>query len=83
MKYYKPKHMKQTEERKTSRLRQFPIPGWLFTIFQIPAYHTLPCLYQAYPVSWFLTFAVEAILFLFLCREKQKSQNTLPQRSIA
>ena len=56
---------------------------WIHTIFQIPAYHTLPCLYQAYPVSWIITFTVEAILFLFLCRKKQKIQDILPQRSIA
>jgi Na+-driven multidrug efflux pump len=56
---------------------------WIQTIFQIPKYHTLPVLYQIYPVSWFLTFFVSFALFLFLLRKKQKTENSLPQRSIA
>ena len=56
---------------------------WIHTIFQIPQYHTLPVLYQIYPISWFLTFFVSFVLFLFLLRKKQKIENTLPQRSIA
>lgn len=56
---------------------------WVYTIFQIPQYHTLHCLFQSYPVSWILTFSVEIVLFLLICKKKQKSENTLPQRSIA
>lgn len=52
---------------------------WIYTIFQ--KHHTLACLYQSYPVSWILTFLVEAALFLFICNKKQKAENTLPQRS--
>ena len=56
---------------------------WIQTIFQSPKYHTLPFLYQIYPISWALTFLVTSILFLIICNKKQRSQNTLPQRSIA
>lgn len=42
---------------------------WIQTIFQIPTYHTLPVLYQAYPTSWLITFAVETILFLMIIRK--------------
>jgi hypothetical protein len=56
---------------------------WIHTVFTIPKYHTLPCLYIIYPISWFLTFAVSSVLFMFLCNKKQRSENPLPQRSIA
>ena len=56
---------------------------WIQTIFQVPKYHTLPVLYQAYPASWFLTFGVEAILFLLICNKKQNINTSLRKRSIA
>lgn len=36
---------------------------WIFTVFQIPAYHTPQWLYLSYPVSWILTLAAQTILF--------------------
>ena len=56
--------------------------AWVYTIFQIPQYHTMACLYQSYPVSWIITFSVEFILFIVICKKKQSSENPLPQRSI-
>ena len=35
MKFYKPNHPAQAQTEKTSRLPKFPIPGWLFAVFQI------------------------------------------------
>ena len=35
MRFYKSKYSKQAEAGKTSRLPKYPIPGWLFTLFQI------------------------------------------------
>lgn len=29
---------------------------WIFSIFQIPAFHTLRCIYFSYPISWLLTY---------------------------
>lgn len=43
--------------------------GWIYTIFQIPAYHTPQCLYISYPVSWFLTFSIQLCFFLKLTRK--------------
>ena len=34
---------------------------WIYTIFQ--SYHTLPCLYISYPISWTLTFLVHLACF--------------------
>lgn len=42
--------------------------GWIYTIFQVPAYHTPQCLYISYPVSWFVTFAIQMFFFLKLIR---------------
>lgn len=35
MLFYKPKHSAQTKGKKTSRLPQFSVPGWLFALFQV------------------------------------------------
>lgn len=54
---------------------------WVYTIFQIPKYHTLSCLYQSFPLSWILTFAVQATLFLLICNKKIRTEKSIPQRS--
>lgn len=46
---------------------------WIFTIFQIPEYHTTTMLYLSYPVTWILTFMVHVICF-FLVRRKYPVQ---------
>ncbi len=50
---------------------------WVYTIFQIPQYHTLACLYQSYPVSWILTFTIEANAFIILYKRKAKADHLL------
>ena len=37
--------------------------GWIYTIFQIPAFHTSRCLYISYPVSWTITFLCQLAVF--------------------
>ena len=37
--------------------------GWIFTVFQIPRFHTLFWLYFSYPVSWSFTFAAQFLAF--------------------
>ena len=36
---------------------------WIFTIFQIPAFHTLFCLYLSYPISWALAYVAHVFCF--------------------
>ena len=43
---------------------------WIFTYFRSPAHHTLDVLYLSYPISWIVTFAVEALVFVVLLRRK-------------
>lgn len=45
---------------------------WIYTIFRIPKYHTLPSLYFSYTVSWTITFITEIIIFVMLLRKFKK-----------
>ncbi|MBQ8180381.1 MAG: MATE family efflux transporter [Ruminococcus sp.] len=48
---------------------------WIYTIFQIPKYHTLQNLYLSYTISWSLTFVTELIVFIVLLRKLQKKKS--------
>lgn len=48
--------------------------GWIFTIFQIPEFHTLPCLLISYPISWALTFATEISVYFILANKRKKAR---------
>lgn len=48
--------------------------GWIYTIFQIPEYHTPECLYLSYAISWAVTFLIELIVFIFVYRKRAKTQ---------
>ena len=43
---------------------------WIWTLFQIPQYHTLEVLYLSYPVSWAVTFGAHMICYLIGSRKK-------------
>ena len=46
--------------------------GWIYTIFQIPEFHTPQCLYLSYAISWALTFLTELTVFIFVYRKHVK-----------
>lgn len=48
--------------------------GWIYTIFQIPRFHTPPCLYLSYTFSWTLTFLGQMIAFIIVYRKQVKNQ---------
>ena len=50
---------------------------WLATIFQIPAYHTIECVYASYPVSWTLTFLTHVVCFIWARRRIEKKRKVL------
>ena len=54
---------------------------WTYTVFAIPQYHTLDCLYVIYPISWVLTTAIAGTLFFHFL--KKKSQTALPASSLS
>ncbi len=41
---------------------------WIFTIFQLPEFHTTRMLYLSYPISWMLTFLTHVICFFVVRR---------------
>ena len=36
---------------------------WIFTIFQIPQFHSVYCIYVTYPISWILTFVANVFFY--------------------
>lgn len=52
--------------------------GWIYTIFQIPQYHTPESLYISYPISWILTFSAQLIVCLFVYRKRLVADQNRP-----
>lgn len=50
---------------------------WIYTIFQIPQYHTPQCLYSSYTVSWVATFICQLIAFLIVFRRTAATREDL------
>lgn len=46
--------------------------AWVYTIFQIPQYHTPQILYLSYIVSWTLTFVVQFFLMEVVLKRKER-----------
>lgn len=44
---------------------------WIYTVFQIPAYHTVSSLYISYPISWVLTILAQVCACFFVLRRVQ------------
>lgn len=39
---------------------------WIFTIFQIPEYHTESMLFMSYPISWTITFIAHIACYMYI-----------------
>ena len=50
---------------------------WLGTIFQVPQFHTLECLYLSYGVSWIITFAAQFVAFWMVYKSHRKRAESL------
>ena len=46
---------------------------WIYTIFQVPQYHTPECLYLSYPISWTITFVCHLTAFFIVYRKRVRS----------
>ena len=42
---------------------------WIYTIWQVPRFHTLQMLYVTYPISWIITFATMAVCYAVIMRK--------------
>ena len=50
--------------------------AWIYTIFQIPQFHTPQCLYLCYLISWIVTFLFQTIAFIKIYK-KQAAEDSL------
>ncbi len=50
---------------------------WIYTVFQIPAYHTPECLYLSYLVSWIATFLTQLVAYLIIFRRNRRRWDAL------
>lgn len=55
--------------------------GWIYTIFQVPRFHTPQCLYFSYTVSWTLTFLFQIAAFLIVFRRHTREASPLPSET--
>lgn len=47
---------------------------WVYTIFQVPRFHTLNSLFSSYAISWALTFLVQLAVYLMLYKKRVREQ---------
>lgn len=45
---------------------------WIWTVFQVPQYHTPICLYLSYPISWVVTLVAELVAFYLIFEKAEK-----------
>ncbi len=48
--------------------------GWVYTVFQIPEYHTPSSLYFSYTLSWGITFIIQTIAYFIIYNKKKRSR---------
>ena len=54
---------------------------WILTIFRIPKYHTIECIYVSYPISWVLTIIAHFVVFLIIYRKKKRKLEEQAEQS--
>ena len=47
--------------------------GWIYTIFQIPEFHTPETIYLSYTVSWGITFIAQTIAYFIAYNKRKRS----------
>ena len=52
---------------------------WIYTIFQIPQFHTPQCLYLSYAISWTITFVIQISTFI---RSYRKQLHAMPDHAL-
>lgn len=53
--------------------------AWVYTVFQIPAYHTPECLFLCFPLSWVATLMIEVVMLIIIFERKKRQQETVQQ----
>ncbi len=52
---------------------------WIYTIWQIPRFHTLNMLYVTYPITWILTFLMLTVCYAVIMRRLTRRENALQE----
>ncbi len=47
--------------------------GWIYTIFQLPEFHSPQWLYHSYTISWAITFIAQTIAYFITYNKKKRS----------
>ena len=55
--------------------------AWIYTIFQIPRFHTIDVLFASYPISWVITYAAQLFAFLTIFNKFRREHGLLPQKA--
>lgn len=45
---------------------------WIYTIFQLPQFHTQECLYLSYIISWLITFTAQTVAFIMVYKKQKR-----------
>jgi Na+-driven multidrug efflux pump len=56
--------------------------GWIFTVFQMPQFHSPKWLYISYPVSWTFTFLAQFIAFILVYRKRMQTDSRYVMKSL-
>lgn len=51
---------------------------WIYTIFQIPQFHTPECLYISYLFSWLFTFIFQTMAFIIIYKKRIRTDMNIP-----
>ena len=52
--------------------------AWIYTIFQLPQFHTPECLYFSYIISWSATFICQTIAFITIYKKRVREDHSIP-----
>ena len=55
---------------------------WIYTVFQIPQFHTPEWLYLSYLISWFATFVFQTVAFIVIYKKRVRADkliSTMPE----
>lgn len=55
--------------------------AWIYTVFQIPRFHTIDALFASYPISWAITYAAQLFAFLTIFNKFRREHGLLPQKA--
>ena len=55
--------------------------AWIYTIFQIPRFHSIDVLFASYPISWAITYAAQLFAFLTIFNKFRREHGLLPQKA--